>query len=393
VSSSVTRIITTPNKQDVSFCDDENGDVRASCPLLTFFSLFSPSALLLAVTWQVHEDTEALRQVDFKTSCDIMKSWVNFQEILTADDGDIASTARSRTSAASSMLSKDDLKSLKEHSRRAINAVAQPKDKMIAVGMLIHATYHLGILSAVKDGKKAKQCLKVAKKLAQAVFAQYMAEFQALHTAAQEELYSHFRGIFSDKMRRRNLLMQYASLGHMVYLLPPSALETNDNHPRFDKIDQAATRVLHKLRSVGFASRLVAYPLDQHPPCYGTFQGHDSTVFCCDIFDDPGTIKLVSGSNDGTLKLFDVGTGQCYNTLRGHTGGIHCVAVIHNTRQVVSGSSDATLKIWNLSDGECVKTSLKGEHGHTDWVHCLSVFENENGTRIASGSRDETVRS
>jgi WD40 repeat protein len=60
--------------------------------------------------------------------------------------------------------------------------------------------------------------------------------------------------------------------------------------------------------------------------------------------------------------------------------------MIHSTKQVVSGSADATIKIWNLSDGSVERTL----YGHTDWVYSLEAFENENGTRIASGSWDKS---
>jgi hypothetical protein len=176
-------------------------------------------ALLLAVTWQIREDTEALRLVDFKTSCDIMKSWTSFQEILVRRSNNGRSEIpRSSYHAVASLISKDDLKSLKEHSRRAINAVSDPKDKMIAIGMLIHATYHLGILSAAKDDKKMKECMRTAKELAQQTFRQYIQDFKALRAAAQDEIEPQFRGIFSNKQVRRNLLIQFASLGHMVSL-------------------------------------------------------------------------------------------------------------------------------------------------------------------------------
>ena len=120
-------------------------------------------ALLLAVTWQIREDTAALRLVDFKTSCDIMKSWSSFQEILIrrsySNGGEgggegTSSGSSSSYNAVASLISSDDLRSLKEHSRRAINAVSDPKDKMIAIGMLIHATYHLGIFSTAQDENK-----------------------------------------------------------------------------------------------------------------------------------------------------------------------------------------------------------------------------------------------
>ena len=87
-----------------------------------------------------------------------------------------------------------------------------------------------------------------------------------------------------------------------------------------------------------------------------------------------------------TLRLWDVSTGRNFRTLKGHEAGINCLTMIHCTKQVVSGSADSTIKIWNLSNGTVERTL----YGHTDWVYSLKVFENENGTRIASGSWDKS---
>ena len=45
---------------------------------------------------------------------------------------------------------------------------------------------------------------------------------------------------------------------------------------------------------------------------------------------------------------------------------VKCVAVFPDGRRVVSGSSDNTLKVWNIETGECVATL----RGHSDEVRC-----------------------
>ena len=47
---------------------------------------------------------------------------------------------------------------------------------------------------------------------------------------------------------------------------------------------------------------------------------------------------------------------------------------------------DGTIKIWDANTGECLKTL----RGHSDWV--LSVAYSPDGTKIISGSFDETVK-
>ena len=92
-----------------------------------------------------------------------------------------------------------------------------------------------------------KECMRTAKELAQQIFLQYISDFKALRMAARDEIEPQFRGIFSSKQTRRNLLIQFASLGHMVYLLPPNSPSGNKHHPRFDYIEKATLKVLSKL--------------------------------------------------------------------------------------------------------------------------------------------------
>ena len=72
--------------------------------------------------------------------------------------------------------------------------------------------------------------------------------------------------------------------------------------------------------------------------------------------------------------------------MKGHTGDVNSVGFNHDGTKIVSGSSDNTIRVWNVDTGECILT-LKG---HTNRV--LSVGFNHDGTKIVSGSDDETIR-
>jgi WD40 repeat protein len=54
--------------------------------------------------------------------------------------------------------------------------------------------------------------------------------------------------------------------------------------------------------------------------------------------------------------------------------------------KIASGSADETLKIWNAQTGQCVSTL----NGHSNSVE--SVAWNNDGSKLASGSWDKTVR-
>ena len=67
---------------------------------------------------------------------------------------------------------------------------------------------------------------------------------------------------------------------------------------------------------------------------------------------------------------------RCLRTLAGHLSCVQAVAVLEGDR-IVSASDDKTLKVWSLTSGECLQTLT----GHSDWVSAMAVLE---GDRIVS---------
>jgi WD40 repeat protein len=93
-----------------------------------------------------------------------------------------------------------------------------------------------------------------------------------------------------------------------------------------------------------------------------------------------------SGSEDGTVKIWNVATGEEERTLEGHTDWLTSVVISKDGTLIASGSLDKTVKIWNVATGEEERTL----EGHTNSVNSV-VFSND-GTLIASGSWDQTIK-
>lgn len=108
-------------------------------------------------------------------------------------------------------------------------------------------------------------------------------------------------------------------------------------------------------------------------------KGHDDHVITCLQFNGQ---RIVSGSDDNTLKVWSAVTGKCLRTLVGHTGGVWSSQMNNNI--VISGSTDRTLKVWNADTGHCIHTL----YGHTSTVRCMHL----HGNKVVSGSRDATLR-
>ncbi|XP_059489521.1 F-box/WD repeat-containing protein 7 [Neocloeon triangulifer] len=108
-------------------------------------------------------------------------------------------------------------------------------------------------------------------------------------------------------------------------------------------------------------------------------KGHDDHVITCLQFSDN---KILSGSDDNTLRVWSATTGKCLRVLVGHIGGVWSSQMSGST--IISGSTDRTLKVWNAESGQCLHTL----YGHTSTVRCMHL----HGKKVVSGSRDATLR-
>lgn len=160
--------------------------------------------------------------------------------------------------------------------------------------------------------------------------------------------------------------------------------------------------------------------------CLNVLSGHQSWIWW--VIWSPDGKMLASAGNDQSIKLWDVQTGECLQTLHddrlvgvaiawspdgnwlatsstdravrlwnfqtgaferelvGHQAVIWAIAWSPNGQWLASGSDDCTLKLWNLETHEC-KFTLRG---HQDQI-CYLAW-NPNGEMLASSSSDGTIR-
>jgi WD40 repeat protein len=72
----------------------------------------------------------------------------------------------------------------------------------------------------------------------------------------------------------------------------------------------------------------------------------------------PDGTRIVSGSDDDTLRIWDASTGKSLRTLTGHGSAVGSVAWSPDGRRIVSGSWDDTLRIWREPVPESILQQL-----------------------------------
>ena len=78
-----------------------------------------------------------------------------------------------------------------------------------------------------------------------------------------------------------------------------------------------------------------------------------ATAFCPN-----NPVELVVATLTGSVFLWDIITGQLIRTFQGHTDSVTALAFYQNGRQLVSGSWDGTIRIWDLQSGQEILPKL-----------------------------------
>ena len=70
----------------------------------------------------------------------------------------------------------------------------------------------------------------------------------------------------------------------------------------------------------------------------------------------PDGLRVISASDDKTLKVWDLESGRELATLEGHASRVVACVATPDGRRVVSASDDKTLKVWDLATYACLLT-------------------------------------
>ncbi|KAG2740378.1 WD40 repeat-like protein, partial [Suillus brevipes Sb2] len=113
-----------------------------------------------------------------------------------------------------------------------------------------------------------------------------------------------------------------------------------------------------------------------------SLRGHTDHVQEVAFLKNGNKVKVLSTSNDKTVRIWDMDTGKQNNSFEGHGSGTTGLAVSVDGRRIVSGAQDGKIIIWDADTKEIIRCLSH----HTDWVICIQFSPDEK--RLASTSSD-----
>ncbi|KAL8710394.1 MAG: hypothetical protein Q9220_004995 [cf. Caloplaca sp. 1 TL-2023] len=167
----------------------------------------------------------------------------------------------------------------------------------------------------------------------------------------------------------------------------------------YSNVGVPSLRNLHLFKSIYQRHHIIrkSWMQDKTKPKHIAFRAHQRHVVTCLQFD---TEKILTGSDDTHINVYDTQTGALRKKLAGHEGGVW--ALQYQGDVLVSGSTDRSVRVWDIKEGRCTQVF----QGHTSTVRCLQILmpaevgKTSDGRSIMlpkqpliiTGSRDSNLR-
>lgn len=99
--------------------------------------------------------------------------------------------------------------------------------------------------------------------------------------------------------------------------------------------------------SVALDASIKFWDFDQSSPISTINNAHAKGINCLDIYQHDGNTFLLSGGDDFVVKVWDMVSKECIQTLSGHEGNISSVCFLRGSKHISSSSEDGTVRMWS----------------------------------------------
>ena len=147
---------------------------------------------------------------------------------------------------------------------------------------------------------------------------------------------------------------------------------------------QAMSEVVKQWKSAPLLRPLIPCLTPPRRGLLRTLEGHSDSVNAVAVTADGK--RAISGSDDNTLKVWDLTTGKELFSLIGHRYSVNAVAITADGKQVISASLDNTVKVWDLT----TEKELFHLIGHRNSVYAVAI--SADGKLAISGSWDKSLK-
>jgi len=116
--------------------------------------------------------------------------------------------------------------------------------------------------------------------------------------------------------------------------------------------------------------------------CLKIYEGHTGCVVS--ILYDEATKRIFSASEDKTIIVWNSETGEIVGVMEGHRAWVNSLTRVNSTT-IASGSNDGSIKLWDTATLACTKTISNGSPVN-------SIAATRDGQHLISGSDDNKVK-